>query len=83
MIRDLDSAFRSVAPRRIICPVESILAVALVGNGELLAALSATCGQHATAVLRCHSLTETVLVIAATVVGLKCSFHIFVLLFIV
>ena len=58
------------------CWKSSLLTVPFVGNGELLAALSATCGQHATAVLRCHSLTETVLVIAATVVGLKCSFHI-------
>ena len=51
-----------------------------VGNGELLAALSATRSQYTAAISSCHSLTETVLVVTATVVGLKCSFHIFLLL---
>ncbi len=77
MIRDGDSAVRSfLRDGESSYPGKSILAVTLVGNGELLAALCTTCSQHATAVLSSHSLTETVLVIAATVVGLKCSFHI-------
>ena len=42
---------------------------------ELLAALSATRSQYTAAISSCHSLTETVLVVAATVVWLKCSFH--------
>ena len=53
-----------------------LLAVFFVWNGEFLAAFSATWCQYAATGCCCHSLTETVLVIAATVVGLKCSFHI-------
>ncbi len=49
----------------------------LVRNGQLLAALGATRCQYAAAIGSGHSLTETVLVVTATVVGLKCSFHIF------
>lgn len=37
--------------------------------------MAATCSQHATTILGGHSLAETVLVHAAAVVGLKCSFH--------
>lgn len=55
----------------------------LIRYGQFLATLCAARSQYAAAVLRGHSLSETVLVITATVVGLKCSFHIFVLLFIV
>ena len=57
-----------------------LLTVILVGDSQLLAAMGATGSQHATAILCGHSLAETVLVHTATVVGLKCSFH---LLFIV
>ena len=56
----------------------------LVRNGQLLASLCATRCQYATAIGCGHSFTETVLVLTATVVGLKCSFHIlifFLLLF--
>lgn len=52
-----------------------LLAVTLVRNGQLLATLSATRCQYTTTIGSGHSLTETVLVYAATVVGLKCSFH--------
>ena len=47
----------------------------LVRNGQLLATLGATSCQYATTVGGGHSLTETVLVVTATVVGLECSFH--------
>ena len=59
-----------------------LLTVPFVGNGELLATLSAARCQYAAAICSCHSLTETVLVVAATVVGLKCSFHIYLCLII-
>ncbi len=49
----------------------------LVRDSQFLATLGAAGSQDAAAVLRGHSLSETVLVVAATVVGLKCSFHIF------
>ena len=52
-----------------------LLSVVLVGNGQLLTALCAARSQHATTILRCHALAETMFVHAATVVGLKCSFH--------
>ena len=52
-----------------------LLAVVLVRNSKLLATLGTTCSEHATAVLCCHSLAEAVLVHAASVVWLKCSFH--------
>ena len=42
--------------------------------------MTATGSQYAAAVLCCHSLTETVLVYTAAVVGLKCSFHLIVIL---
>ena len=51
----------------------------LVRNGELLAALGTARSQHAAAVLRGHALAETMLVHAAAIVGLKCSFHCFIL----
>jgi hypothetical protein len=55
----------------------------LVRNGQLLATFSTTRSQNATTICSGHSLTETVLVVTATVVGLKCSFHIlFCLLFV-
>ena len=54
---------------------EKLLSVVLVRNGQLLTALGAAGSQHTTAILSCHALTEAMLVHAATVVGLKCSFH--------
>lgn len=57
------------------CSAANLLTVVLIRDGQLLAAMLTTAGEHATAVLRCHTLTETVLVHAAAVVGLKCSFH--------
>ena len=52
----------------------------LVADGQLLAAFGAAAGQHAAAVLRGHALAEAMLVHAAAVVGLKCSFHRFFIL---
>ena len=46
-----------------------------VRNGQLFATLSATACQYTATIGSGHSLTETVLVVAATVVRLKCSFH--------
>ena len=55
-----------------------------VRHSQLLATLGAAACQYSATVLGSHSLTETVLVVAATVVRLECSFHIliFVLLFV-
>jgi len=53
--------------------------VTLVRNGQLLATLGTTGGQDATAILRGHALAETMLVHAAAIVGLECSFHCFLL----
>jgi len=52
-----------------------LFSVVLIRYGQLLAAFGAARSQHATTILRCHALAETMLVNAATVVGLKCSFH--------
>ena len=52
-----------------------LLAMMLIGYGQLLAALGAARSQHAASVLSGHALAETMLVHAATIVGLKCSFH--------
>ncbi len=59
-----------------------LLSVVLVGHRQLLAALGTTRSEYTTTILRCHSLAETVLVHAATVVRLKCSFHLFMLILI-
>ena len=56
-----------------------LLTVPFVWYGELLATFGAARSQYTTSISSCHSLTETVLVVAATVVGLKCPFHIFLL----
>ena len=48
----------------------------LVRYGQFLATLCATACQYTATIGSSHSLTETVLVVTATVVGLKCSFHI-------
>ena len=53
----------------------------LVRNGQLLAALGATACQYTTTIGSGHSLTETVLVCAATVRGLECSFHSYVFVY--
>ena len=52
-----------------------LLAMNFVRHGQLLATLSATRCQYATAVGCLHTLTETMLVISLSVVGLECSFH--------
>ena len=51
--------------------------MSLVRNGQFLAAFGTTRSQYTTAIGCGHSLTEAVLVVATAVVGLKCSFHIF------
>ena len=47
----------------------------LVRYSELLAAMGTTGSQYTTAILGGHALAEAMLVHAATVVRLKCSFH--------
>ena len=47
----------------------------LVRNSQFLATLGTTLCQYTTTIGSSHSLTETVLVVAATVVRLKCSLH--------
>jgi hypothetical protein len=61
-------------------PKES-LAVMLAGHRQLLAAMGTAGGQHATTILCCHSGAEAVLVHTTAIVGLKCSFHCFYLIF--
>ena len=78
-VQSLTALHPSLICQECVC---GLLPVSFVGNGELLATFCTTAGQDATAISGCHSLTETVLVVAATVVGLKCSFHIFLCLFI-
>ena len=56
-------------------PWRVLLAVVLVRHGQLLATLSATGCQYTTAVGCLHTLTETMLVVSLTIVGLECSFH--------
>ena len=51
-----------------------------VAYGKVLATLSATCCEHATAVLGGHAAAETMLVETAMVVGLESHFHNLVLL---
>ena len=52
-----------------------LLSVVLVRYCQLLAAMCAARSQYATTILSCHTLTETMLVHAATIVRLKCSLH--------
>jgi hypothetical protein len=54
---------------------ERLLAVVLVRDGQLLAAMGAAGSQHAAAVLGGHSLAEAMLVHTTTIVRLECSFH--------
>jgi len=56
-------------------PLGNLLSVMLVADGELLAALSAARCQHAATILGGHALAEAMLVHAAAIVWLKCSFH--------
>jgi hypothetical protein len=53
--------------------------VLLVRNGQLLATLGAAACQYTTTIGSGHSLTETMLVSTATVRGLECSFHSYLL----
>ena len=59
-----------------------LLSVYLVGNGELLATFGAAHGKHAATVLGGHALAEAVLIVALSVVGLECSFHLSLYFFI-
>ena len=56
-----------------------LLSVVLVADSKLLTALGAARSKYAAAVLGGHTLAETMLVHAAAVVRLKCSFHCFLL----
>ena len=47
----------------------------LVADSELLATLSAARSQYAAAILGSHALAEAMLVHAAAIVWLECSFH--------
>jgi hypothetical protein len=49
--------------------------VTLVADSELFATLSAARSQYAAAILGSHALAEAMLVHAAAIVWLKCSFH--------
>ena len=51
----------------------------LVRNSQLLAALSTARSQDAATILGSHALAETMLVHAAAIVRLKCSFHCLIL----
>lgn len=46
-----------------------------VRNGQLFATFCTTSCQYATAIGSKHTLTETMLVVSLTIVGLECSFH--------
>ena len=51
----------------------------LVRYGQLLTTLCTARSQYTTTILCCHTLTETMLVHAAAIVWLKCSFHCLIL----
>lgn len=53
----------------------SLLATDAIGNSERSATFSATASENFATIFSSHSLAETVLVDAATVRGLKRSFH--------
>ena len=69
----------SLIPLIGLLPTNGLLSVSLVRNGQLLAALCTARSQDATAILGGHALAETMLVHAAAIVRLKCSFHCFIL----
>lgn len=52
----------------------------LVRDSELLAAMCAAGSEYSATVLSLHALAETVLVHAAAIVWLECSFHFIVIL---
>ena len=81
--KEAKSTFTSFCP--LIYPKGcGLLSVILVRYGQLLAAVCTTGSQNSAAVLGGHALAETMLVHAATIVRLKCSFHLLILfLFIV
>ena len=58
-----------------------LLSVVLVRYCQLLAAMSAARSQHAATILCSHALAEAMLVYAATIVRLKCSFHCLILIY--
>ena len=58
-----------------------LFAVMFVRNGEFLTTARTASSQNATTILRWHPLTETVLIHPSAVVGLKCSFHCFILIY--
>ena len=59
-----------------------LLAVYFVRHSQFFAVLSATRSQYATTISRLHTLTETMLVVSFSVVGLECSFHCVMLFFV-
>ena len=61
---------------------DGLFTVTLIRNCQLFATVLTTVSQNATTILGCHSLTETVLVHTTAIVGLKCSFHCSLFLFI-
>ncbi len=72
----------SLIPLIGLLPTNGLLSVILVRYGQLLAALCTARSQDAAAIpaILCgHALAETMLVYAATIVRLKCSFHCFIL----
>jgi len=63
----------------LISNTEKLLSVMLVGYCQLLTALGTARSQYAASILSGHTLAETMLVHAAAIVRLKCSFHCFIL----
>ena len=61
--------------------IRSLFAVMFVRNSEFLATARAASSQNATTILSWHPLTEAVLIHPSTIVGLKCSFHCFILIY--
>ena len=58
-----------------------LFAVMFVRNGEFLTTARTASSQNATTILRWHPLTEAVLIHPSAIVGLKCSFHCFILIY--
>lgn len=59
-----------------------LLSVILVRNSKFFTTFGTTGSQYAATILCCHSLTETMLVYPSPVVGLECSFHFCILVFV-
>ena len=68
--------------RRYQLSANGLLSVVLVGYGQLLTSTGAARRKHSTTIFCCHSLAESVLVHATTIVRLKCSFHFIVVILI-